>query len=80
MVTFSPVTRYFYIEIGSNAHEQCFTRCPVSLLVHSPGRPESVITWKISIRDPCITVLGSLLTGRLTKMPRSLQSEIARLM
>ena len=28
---------------GSNAHEQCVTRCPVPGLVHSPGRPASVI-------------------------------------
>ena len=48
---------------GSNAHEQCVTRCPVSRLVHSPGRPASVITWKISTRDPGITILGSQLTG-----------------
>ena len=26
----------------------CVTRCPVSRLVHSPGRPSSMITWKIS--------------------------------
>ena len=48
---------------GSNTHEQCVTRCPVSRLVHSPGRPASVITWKISTRDPSITILGSQLTG-----------------
>ena len=35
---------------GRNAHEQCVTHCPVSRLVHSPGRPASVITWKISTR------------------------------
>ena len=48
---------------GSNAHEQSVTRCPVFRLVHSPGRPASVITWKISTRDPGITILGSQLTG-----------------
>ena len=48
---------------GSNAHEQCVTRCPFSCLVHSPGRPESVITWKMSTRNPGITILGSQLTG-----------------
>ena len=54
---------FFSIEIGSNAHEHCVTRCPVSGLVHSPGRPASVITWKISTRDPCISILGSQLAG-----------------
>ena len=44
---------------GSNAYEQCVTRYPVSLLVHSPGRPASVITWKISTRDSGITILES---------------------
>ena len=53
----------FFIEIGSNAHEQYVTRCPVSRLVHSPGHSASVITWKISTRDPGITILGSQLTG-----------------
>ena len=48
-------SRHFYIEIGSNAQEQCVTRCPVSRLVHLPGRQKSVITWKISTRDPGIT-------------------------
>ena len=41
---------HFYIEIRSNAHEQCVTRCLDSRLVHSPGRLASVITWKISTR------------------------------
>ena len=47
-VTFIPVLRrshHFSVGIGSNAHEQCVTRCPVSRLVHSPFRPASVITW-----------------------------------
>ena len=48
---------------GSNAHEQSVTRCPVFRLVHSPGCPANVITWKISTRDPGITKLGSQLTG-----------------
>ena len=48
---------------GSNAHEQCVTRCPVFRLIDSPGRPASVITWKISTQDPGITTLGSQLTG-----------------
>ena len=52
---------------GSNTHKQCVTRCPVSRLVHSPGRPATVITWKISTRDPGITILGSRLTG-LTRL------------
>ena len=47
---------------GSNGHEQCVTRSPVSRLFHSPGSPVSVITWKISARDPGITILGSELT------------------
>ena len=48
---------------GSNAHEEYVTRCPVSRLVHLPGRLSSVITWKISIRVPGITILESQLTG-----------------
>ena len=53
---------------GSNAREQCVTRCPVSRLVHLPGHPASVITWKTSIRDPGITILEFQLTrlGRLS--------------
>ena len=47
---------------GSDAHEQCVTRSPVSRLVHSPGSPARVIAWKISTRDPGITILGSQLT------------------
>ena len=46
----------------SNAHEQCVTHCPVSCLVHLPGRLESVITWKIATWDPGITEPGSQLT------------------
>ena len=53
---------------GSNAHKQRATRCPVSRLVHSPGPPASVITWKISTRDPSITITGSLLTG-MARLP-----------
>ena len=53
---------------GSNAHEQRATRCPVSRLVHSPGPPASVITWKISTRDPGITITGSQLTG-MARLP-----------
>ena len=49
--------------IGSNEHEQCVTRSPVSRLVQSPGRPTSVITLKISTRDPSITILRSQQTG-----------------
>ena len=52
---------------GSNGHEQRVTRYPASRLVHSPGRPASVITWKISTRDPGVTVLGSQLT-RLARL------------
>ena len=48
---------------GSSAHEQCVTRCTVFCLVDSSGHPASVITWKISTRDPGITILGSQLTG-----------------
>ena len=48
---------------GSNAHKQYVTRCPVFRLVHSPRRPASVFTWKISTRDPCITIVGSGLIG-----------------
>ena len=48
---------------GSNAHEQCVTRCLVSRSVQSPGRTASVITRKISTRDPGITTLGCQLTG-----------------
>ena len=28
---------FFYLEIGSSAHEQCVNRCPVSPVVHLPG-------------------------------------------
>ena len=52
----------FCIEIGSNAHEQCVTHCPVPLLVHLPGHPANMITWNISTWDPSITTLGSQLT------------------
>ena len=48
---------------GNNTHEQYVTRCPVSHLVHSLGCMASVITRKISIRDPGITILRSQLTG-----------------
>ena len=48
---------------GSNAHEQFVTRYLVSRLVHSPGRPASVITWKMSTREPGITIQGFQLTG-----------------
>ena len=47
----------------SNAHEQCVTCCPVSRLVHSPGRPACVITWKIATREPGITIQGFQVTG-----------------
>ena len=53
---------HFYTKIGSNAHEQCITLCPVSRLVHSPGCLASVIAWKVSPQDPGITILGSQLT------------------
>ena len=53
----------FYIEVGSNVHEQSVTRCPVSRLVYSRGSSANVITWKISTRDRGITILGSQLTG-----------------
>ena len=43
---------------GGGAHEQCVTRCPVSHLAHSPGRPAIVITWKISSRDPGLARLS----------------------
>ena len=48
---------------GSNAHEQFVTRCPVSRLVHSPGRPASVITWKMTTRTRYHKVQGFQLTG-----------------
>ena len=38
------------------------TRCPVSRLVHSPGRPASVITFKIVPREPDIAIQGFQLT------------------
>ena len=56
-------SRHFNIQIGSNAHEQCVTRCPVCRSVLSPGRLANEITWKISTRDPGITILGSQLTS-----------------
>ena len=52
----------------SNAYDQCVTHCPVSRLVHLPGRLASVITWKIATRDPRrITIPGSQLT-RLARL------------
>ena len=48
---------------ASNINEQYVTRCPVSHMVHSPGRMASVITRKISTLDPGITILRSQLTG-----------------
>ena len=48
---------------GSNTHEHYVTRCPVSHMVHSPGRMASVITRKISTLDPGITILRFQLTG-----------------
>ena len=48
---------------GSNEHEQSVTCCPVSRLVHSPGRLAGVITWKISAWVPDNTILVSQLTG-----------------
>ena len=47
--------------------KQCaWTECyqlSCSHLVHSLGRPASMITWKVSIRDPGIIILVSQLTG-----------------
>ena len=40
------------------------SRCPVSRLVPSPGRPARVITRKISTRDPGITIPGSQLANQ----------------
>ena len=51
------------MNLGSNAHEQCVTRCPVSCLVYSLGRPASVITWKIAAREPGITIQVFQRTG-----------------
>ena len=48
----------FVMEIGSSAIEQCVNRCCFSL-----GSFAGVITWKISSRDPGITILASHLTG-----------------
>ena len=48
---------------GSNTHEHYITCCPVSHMVHSPGRMASAITRKISTLDPGITILRSQLTG-----------------
>ena len=53
--------------MGSSAHEQCVTCCPVSCLVNSPGCAASVITWKISSQDASITILRSQLT-RLARL------------
>ena len=48
----------------SSAHEERVTRDAVSHFVEdSPGGPASVIKWKISTRDPGITVVRSELTG-----------------
>ena len=48
---------------ASNMHEQYVTRCPVSHMIHSPGRMASVITRKIPTLDPGISILRSQLTG-----------------
>ena len=48
----------------SSAHEERITRHAVSGFVEdSPSGPASVIKWKISTRDPGITVVGLELTG-----------------
>ena len=48
----------------SSAHEERVTRHAVSRFVEdSLGGPASVIKWKISTRDPGITVVRSELTG-----------------
>jgi len=48
----------------SSAHEERVTRHAVSRFVEdSPGGLASVMKWKISTRDPGITVVGSELTG-----------------
>ena len=47
---------------ASNMHDQYVTRCPVSHMVHSPGRMASVITKKIPTLDPGISKLRSQLT------------------
>ena len=48
---------------ASNIHEQYVTRCPVSHMVHSPGRTASVITRKIPTLDPGTSILRSQLAG-----------------
>ena len=42
--------------------------CPVSRLVHSPGSPATVITWKISTRDPCITLNTGIPANIIAKL------------
>ena len=48
--------------------KQC--ACPVSRLVHSPGSPASVITWKISTRDSGITIPESYICTVPQMIPR----------
>ena len=52
---------------GSNEHEQCVARCPVSLLVHLPAYQANVITWKIATWNAGIKILGFQLT-RLARL------------
>ena len=65
-----------HISRGSNAHEQCVSRFPVSRVVHSPGRPASVITWKISTRDPGIILLWKRSILKQCKLNALLKFEI----
>ena len=78
---------------GSNAHEQCITRCPVSRLVHSPGRPaksdylesfhpgsQHHNTGIPANRAGSVIIAKLIFFLRLTKVSGSLQSEPAGLM
>ena len=54
-----------FIEIGSNAHEQSSVLPAVLFLAEFIRRAAPQVrfnTWKISTRDPGITILGSQLT------------------
>ena len=62
-VTIKLTVRAWSHEPGKQRAWTLCYRCPVSRLLHSPGRPASVITGKISTRDPGITILGFQLTG-----------------
>ena len=62
------LVRYMILKLhGNETRSSCDQRLFFSRLIHSPSRTASVITWKVSVRDPGITLLGSQLTGLVNK-------------